>query len=174
MIQSFEFILPEISRRSARHFSHLPADAREEAVQESIVQAWALFRSARKRGNDRCTPATLSWYAHQAVDAGRKFGGYTKRDALDRTVSLERFADGGVNKVGLNLLGRYPNPLEATRVSLDWASFEDLLTERQRDIVTKLSEGWRRSEIAQYLGLTPGRVTQILKHVASAYREMFG
>ena len=35
-------------------------------------------------------------------------------------------------------------------------------------------EGWKRVEIARYLGVVPSRVTQIFGEVAEAYEEHFG
>lgn len=64
---------------------------------------------------------------------------------------------------------------DQARIRIDWPGFLRLeLTERERDVVTRLAEGWKRVEIARYLGVVPSRVTQILADVADAYVAYLG
>jgi len=173
---AFETILPEIESRSRRHFSHLRAAGRDDAVQESVCQAFALYDSAVRRGNYRFTPCTLAWYANMAVDEGRRFAGYTKSDALDHgAVGFDDLDSEGQSRIAEALIQRQTPVFDQARIRIDWPEFLRLeLTERERDVVTRLAEGWRRSEIARYLGVVPSRVTQILGGIAEAYVEMFG
>ena len=173
---AFETILPEVESRSRRHFSHLRAAAQDEAVAESVAQAWGLYRSAIARGNHRFTPCTLAWYANRAVDSGRRFAGYKKSDALDHgAVGFDDLDADGQSRIARALVQRQTPVFDQARIRIDWPEFLRLeLAERERDIVTKIAEGWKRSEIARYLGVVPSRVTQILAGVAQAYEERFG
>ncbi len=174
---AFETILPEVESRSRRHFSHLNVAARDEAVQESVCQAFALYDSAVARGNFRFTPSSLAWFANRAVDAGRKFaGGTIVSDALDRShVSLEDLDSEGQSRIAEALVQRQTAVFDQARIRIDWPEFLKLeLTERERDVVTKVAEGWKRVEVARYLGVSPARVTQILDGVAESYAGMFG
>ena len=169
--------MPEIESRSRRHYAHLHAAAKDEKVQESTCQAYALYESAVRRGNFRFTPCTLAMYANRAADEGRKFGGGTIRsDALDHThVSFDALDSEGQSRIAEALVQRRTPVFHQARIRIDWPEFLRLeLTERERDIVTKLAEGWKRVEIARYLGVVPSRVTQIFGEVAEAYAEKFG
>jgi len=174
---AFESILPAIEARSRRHYSQYPAERREEAVQESVCAAWALYDSAVRRGNFRFTPCSLAWFANRAVDEGRKFGGGTIRtDALDKShVGLDDLDADGRSQIGEALVQRRTSVFDQARIRVDWPEFLRLeLTERERDIVTKLAEGWKKIEIARYVGLSPARVTQLMAGVADAYVEYLG
>ncbi len=174
---AFETILPEIQARSARHFSHLNAAAHDEAVQESVCQAYALYESAVRRRNFRFTPCSLAWFANRAVDEGRRFAGYTTTDALDRgrAIGFDDLDADGRSRIAEALIQRQTPVFHQVRIKCDWPEFLRVeLSERKRDIVTKLTEGWKRVEIARYLGVVPSRVTQILGEVADSYVEVFG
>ena len=173
---AFETIMPEIEERSRRHYSHLDSAARDEAVQESVCQAFALYDSAVRRGNCRFTPCTLAWYANRAVDEGRGFAGYTTTDALDagRAVGFDDLDAEGRSRIAEALVQRQTPVFDQARIRIDWPEFLRLeLSRREEEIVTRLAEGWKRVEIARRLGLSPARMTQILGEVAEAYAGMF-
>ena len=174
---AFETILPEIEARSRRHYGRYPTERREEAVQESVCHAYGLYTSAVARENYRFTPCSLAWYSNKAVDEGRKFSGGTIRtDALDRShVGFDDLDADGRSRIAEALVQRQTPVFDQARITIDWPGFLRLeLTERERDVVTKLAEGWKRVEIARYLGVVPSRVTQITDAIADAYVEMFG
>ena len=174
---AFESILPEIESRSRRHYAHFPPERRDEAVQESVCHAYSLYTSAVARGNKRFTPCTLAWFSNKAVDEGRKFAGGTIRtDALDGShVSFDDLDADGQSRIAEALIQRQTPVFDQARIRIDWPQFLRLeLAERERDVVTKLAEGWKRVEIARYLGVSPARVTQILSGIAESYAEMFG
>ncbi len=172
----FEVLMPEIESRSRRHYSHCNPELREERVQESVCAAWALYDSAVRRKNFRFTPATLAWYANRATDERRKFGGGTIRtDALDGShVGLDDLDCDGLRQVAEALIHETTPVLDQVRVLIDYPEFMTLLPERERDVVRKLAEGWRRGEIAGYWGVSPARITQLLHGVADAYVAYLG
>ena len=174
---AFETILPEIENRSRRHYSRCGPELREERVQESLCAAWALYDSAVRRGNCRFTVCSLARFANMATDEGRGFAGYTTTDALDcgRGVSLDDLDSDGRSRIAEALIQKQTPVFDQARIRIDWPEFLRAdLTERERDITTKLAEGWRRVEIARYLGVVPSRVTQIFDGIAESYAGMFG
>ncbi len=173
----FEVIMPEIESRSRRHYSRLPAAAQDEAVQESVCQAFALYDSAVARQNFRFTPASLAIFANRAVDEGRKFaGGTIKRDAMDRkrAVSFEDLDFDGWERICEALVRRQTPVLDQVRIRHDWPLFLSELPERSAWIVDEIAAGTMRKDAALELGLSSGRVTQIMDEVAEAYEERFG
>jgi DNA-directed RNA polymerase specialized sigma24 family protein len=173
---AFESILPAIEARSRRHYSRYPAERREEAVQESICHAYGLYTSAVARGNCRFTACSLAWFSNKAVDEGRKFAGGTIRtDALDRShVGFDDLDRDGLRQVVEALIHETTPILDQIRVLVDYSEFMLLLPERESDVVRKLAEGWKKVEIAQHLGVSPARVTQLLAGVADAYVAYLG
>ncbi len=172
---AFETILPEVESRSRRHFSHLRAAAQDEAVAESVAQAWGLYRSAVARGNHRFTPCSLAWFANRAVDSGRRFAGYKKSDALDHgAVGLDDLDSEGQSRIAEALVQRQTPVFDQARIRIDWPQFlRDDLTEREAFMTDELAAGSTRSEVARELGLSPARVTQLMQGVAEAYEEKF-
>ena len=53
-------------------------------------------------------------------------------------------------------------------------SLDERLGDTRPAIVTRLAEGWKKIEIARYLGLSPARVTQLMAGVADAYVAYLG
>jgi DNA-directed RNA polymerase specialized sigma24 family protein len=173
----FETIMPEIETRSRRHYSRLHGAAQDDAVQESVCQAFALYDSAVRRGNFRFTPCSLAWYANRAVDEGRKFtGGTIKKDALDRgrAVGIDALNADGQNIFAEALIQRQTSPLDAARIAIDWPAFTSTLDERSRRMVTELAVGSTKTEIAREAGLSNGRVSQIFGDVAEQYEDYLG
>ncbi len=172
----FEVIMPEIESRSRRHFWHLRGAARDEAVAESVAQAWGLYRSAIARGNHRFTPYSLTWFANRAVDSGRRFAGYKKSDALDHgAIGFDALDAEGQSRIARALIQRQTPVFDQVRITIDWPEFlRSDLGEREAWMTDELAAGSTRSEIARELGLSPGRVTQMFDGVAEAYKERFG
>ena len=173
----FESILPEIERRSRRHYSRLRAAAQDEAVQESVCQAFALYDSAVRRRNLRFTPCSLTWFANRAVDEGRRFAGYKKSDALEggRAISFDDLNADGWSRIGEALVQRQTPVFDQARLKIDWPQFlRDDLTEREAFMTDEIAAGSTRSEIARALGLSPPRITQLFGRVAEAYETRFG
>ncbi len=173
---AFETILPEIESRSRRHYAHCDPQRREECVQESVCQAFALYDSAVQRGNHRFTPCTLTWFANRAVDEGRKFAGYTTTDALDRgrAIGFDDLDSDGWSRIGEALVQRQTPVFDQARIRIDWRAFASTLTERERWMVEELAVGSLKTEIAREAGLSNGRISQILGDVAEQYEEYFG
>ena len=172
----FETMLPEIETRSRRHYAHVRGGAQDDLVAESVALAFGLYDSAVARGNYRFTPCTLAWYANKAVDEGRRFaGGWVKKDAANhRTVGFDALDADGRNIIGEALINRQTSTFDQARIRIDWPMFLDELPERSAWLVEEIASGTLRSEAALALGLSPGRVTQIMGEVADAYVERFG
>ncbi len=174
---AFEAILPEIESRSRRHYSRLPGAAQDEAVQESVCQAFALYDSAVRRRNFRFTPCSLAWFANRAVDEGRRFAGYKKSDALEggRAISFDHLDADGWSRIGEALVQRQTPVFDQARLKIDWPEFlRDDLPERQAWMTDEIAAGSTRSEISRELQLSPARITQLFGRVAEAYEEKFG
>jgi ATP/maltotriose-dependent transcriptional regulator MalT len=190
--------VPEITARSLAHFNRLDPQARHEAVQDCLCQAWANFRSAVEHGKvsraasagsaanrprDTVTPASLALFANLGFGTGRRFAGSSSTDVLaDRTRLMGRTqvtslnaAGGAVHEVlAARRTERRPDRLVQTR--LDWSAFRrsGLLTGQERLALDLLAQGHTNNEIAAILGVSPARSCQIKIRLAAAVTEFFG
>jgi DNA-directed RNA polymerase specialized sigma24 family protein len=65
------------------------------------------------------------------------------------------------------------SPLERTRLRLDWGSFARGLDHRRALLLQRLGEGYRKGEIADELGVSRCRVTQLLADLGERIEEHF-
>jgi len=181
--------LPEIEQRSRRHYSQLDPEAREEAVQDCLAQAWITFRSARKNGKTSdvatqgcATPATLAFYTNRLYDSGRRFVGTHRNDVLAAACrakkrSLADVADEDGEVVEVLADHRVENrPLEKLRVKHDYPYIlrHSGLSRQALTVLVKVLEDntvGSSTRIARELGISPGRVTQIKQEIATAFAE---
>jgi hypothetical protein len=178
----FAAFLPELSSRLSCHFRRRNPEAREDAVAEGIGTAWRIFLSARM-GGKTVTAGNLAFYAGRLVDSGRKVAGATSTDALSEGtlarirmpehVSLD--AASGVSSTFCMVFGdrrwRWP-VLDYVAPSLDWKAFEGRCCRRDRRIIRMRRAGWRQTEIASMLGISPPAVNQRLRNLLSRWQEM--
>jgi hypothetical protein len=65
------------------------------------------------------------------------------------------------------------SPLERTRLRLDWAGFAQGLDHRRALLLQRLSEGYHKGEVADELGVSRPRVTQLLADLGGRIDEFF-
>ena len=71
----FLSMLPEIRKQANFAFRRVPAEAREELIQEVVSQAYSLFVNLCRRGKLALVfPTPLAQFAIRKVRAGRRLG----------------------------------------------------------------------------------------------------
>lgn len=178
----FAAFLPELSSRLSYRFRRRNIEAKEDAVAEGLGIAWQIYLSART-GGKMITVGNLAFYAGKAVDSGRKVAGTSSTDALSEgTLARRRMPEhvsldalGGVSSTFCAVFGdrrwRWP-VLDYVAPSLDWTAFEGQCSWRDRRIIKMRQAGWRQTEIASKLGISPPAVNQRLRNLLSRWREM--
>ena len=178
----FAAFLPELSSRLSYRFRRRNIEAKEDAVAEGVGTAWQMYLSARTSGKT-VTVGNLAFYAGRAVDSGRKVAGATSIDALSEgTLARSRMPEhvsldalGGVSTTFCAVFGdrrwRWP-VLDYVAPSLDWTAFEGRCCSRDRRIIKMRRAGWRQTEIASRLGISPPAVNQRLRNLRSRWEEM--
>ena len=176
----FDAVYPEIDSRAAR-MGRRYRDP-EEAAAEARAFMWADFVGAARKGR-WLRPGDLAFFAAKQLRCARTLTGNSVRDALSpQTRARRRFQvlaipargpgpRGGVRArasdeiiEALTTNAREGVPcIVATR--LDWRDFLDRLPRRTVRIVSMLAEGHKRKAVARRVGVTPGRLTQILDPV---------
>ena len=93
------------------------------------------------------------------------------------STSKRKFAlsDDEVHKITRALsTSLHERPPERAAVRLDWQAFVATLDKRFKLILHNLTIGESKSNIAKQIGVSAGRVTQILYMLANKIREFFG
>jgi hypothetical protein len=171
----FETRLPEIECLAGSHFRHLDPDAREEAVQNSVVLAyryWLRLVEVGKSGED-CFKAAI-WWATKHTKQGRKGGGCGKVKAKC-VLDYARRRKGGVaiqGGVDLNyFVGPAASTPDAVSFRLDVPVFLGTLPERDRRIAMTLADGHGTTETARKFGVSPGAISQARTRLRKKYDE---
>jgi hypothetical protein len=156
--------IPEIECLAGSHFRHLDPDAREEAIQNSVVLAyryWLRLAEVGKTGED-CFKSAV-WWATKHTKQRRKGGGCGRRKAKC-VLDYARRGKGGVaiqGAVDLNHhVGPTPSIPDAVASRLDVPAFLVTLNERDREIAMTLADGHGTSETARRFGVSPGAISQ--------------
>jgi hypothetical protein len=166
----FLSILPAVQTHARIQFRKLPADHREEAIQEAIAAACANYQRLAAAGKlDVAHPSTLARYAVQHVFRGRHVGG--RQDTLRDPMSPVALRRGDVTRCRLNPSHHdWHSALSATRKSdiaalaafrIDFSTWFSTFTRRDRRIITALASGERTSTVSDRFGLSEGRVSQL-------------
>jgi hypothetical protein len=178
----FVAFLPALSGRLSSRFRHRDPEARADAIAEGIGIAWQIYLSARTSGKT-VTVGNIAFYAGRIVGSGRKVAGSSSTDALSEgTLAREKMpahvsleALGGDSRAFRLFFGdhrfRWPI-LDLVATSMDWAAFEGRCSRRDRQIIRMKKAGWRQTEIASKLGISPPAINQHLRTLRSRWEEM--
>lgn len=178
----FAAFLPELSSRLSYRFRRRNPEAREDAVAEGIGAAWQMFRSARLSGKT-VTTGNIAFFAGRSVDAGRKVAGTSITDVLSEGTLARRRMPEHVSLDALDdtcsafcvVFGdrrwRWP-VVDYVGPSMDWSQFEGRCSRRDRRIIRMRRAGWRQTQIASKLGISPPAVSQRLRNLLSRWHEM--
>ena len=177
----FAAFLPELSGRLSSRFRRGNPEAKEDAIAEGLGTAWLMFLSARMRSKT-VTVGNLAFFAGRLVDSGRKVAGSSGTDALaEGALARRRMPE----HLSLDALGeacfafcivfgdrrwRWPI-LDYVAPSLDWQEFEGRCSYRDRQIIRMRRAGWRQTEIASKLGISPPAVNQRLRSIRRRWQE---
>jgi hypothetical protein len=178
----FVAFLPTLSSQLKYRFRRLNPEAKEDAVAEGTGAAWQTYLSARMSGKT-VTATSLAFYTGRMVYAGRRVAGTSNVDALSEGavararmpehVSLD--AIGNVSTAFCTTFGdrrwRWP-VLDYVAPSMDWKAFEGRCSDRDQQIIRLRRAGWKQTEIALKLGISPPAVNQRLSALESRWHEM--
>jgi hypothetical protein len=171
----FESRLPEIECLAGSHFRRLDPDAREEAVQNSVVLAyryWLQLVEVGKSGED-CFRSAI-WWAAVHTKQGRRGGG-CGRGKAKCVLDYARRGKRGVaihDGTGVDyLIGATASVPDAVASRLDVPAFLETLPERDRGIAMTLADGHGTTETARKFGVSPGAISQARTRLRWKYDE---
>ena len=173
-------LLSPIRQSARRAFHFLDPEARDEAVQEVVAKSFAAYRSLLDRGRAHVIAAgPLARFAVAQTKAGRLLGGQLNRDDVGSLYcehhhgislkSLEQLDD--ATGAWREILIEDPSvtPADAAAIRIDFQTWLDLLSPRQRQIAEFLSIGETTQAAAKLFDVTAGRVSQIRRQLQAAW-----
>lgn len=182
--QAFDAMLPRITRIAKISFRHLKPEAREEAVQEVICNAWQAFARLVELGKaDVAYPSVLARLACKQVRDHRKVGGHLNvKDVLSsycqarKNVIVERLdqrdPDGEWIEAIVEDKTAGPALIAATRI--DFSDYLRSLSARQRKIAKFLAKGEPTSAASKKFDVSAGRISQIRTELKQAWDRFVG
>jgi DNA-directed RNA polymerase specialized sigma24 family protein len=178
--------LPAVRRHANISFRQLPHADREEAVAEAVAAAFINYASAQRRGKSHSiNRSMLATFAVRHVRDGRHVGGSqdSRKDVMSRKAQRARgfsvlrlpsmdghvfdclsAPDQPVWKDHL-LHDRRTPPPDQVAFRIDWSRFLAQQNDRTRRAIGLLAAGYRRSEVADTLGVTRPAITQRMDRV---------
>ncbi len=177
-LERFLDLLPSIRRQARFAFRRWAEEAREEAVQEVIANAFVALARLIEQGKASLAYATpLAQYAISQVRAGRRVGGkISARDVTSegrrRRVKLARLdrwdpRQGAWSEILVEDPTCTPAELAASRI--DYPAFLATLSARNRQIAELLAAGEKTSSVAKRFGLSLARVSQLRQEFKAAW-----
>ena len=177
-------MLPEIRRHALFAFRTLRAEAKEEAIAETIANVFVAFNRLMEQGKEaKIFASVLTRYAVAQIRSGRKVGTSLNSncvlsdaarqkhslhiDRLDYCAKCGEWFDFVVED------RRTPVPEQAA-FRCDFPGWLDTLSPQKRQIAEKLAVGDTTSEIAQECKVSPGRISQIRRELENSWQEFHG
>jgi hypothetical protein len=173
--EGFLKLLPAVQTHAKIRFRRLPADHREEAIQETIAAACVNYQLAAAQGKlNVVRRGPLADFAVRHVRTGRHVGGSqnSARDILSPTCHrrhnvrvtgyFEYRSDIGADGWRQAVLADRKVPVpDLAAFRIDFAQWLGTLTRRDRKIICALSGGDTTGVVADRFGLSEGRVSQL-------------
>ena len=164
----FLAMLPELQSRCRQMVRKLPRRLREDAAADAVRSMFVNHLQAAKKGK-QLRPAALAWAAMQNLRHRSLVMHLNPSKLGRRSVSLQSaIEDGGdlARQVAAAVAtNKWDDPAEHCRLKIDWRDLASRLPERQQKIVYWLATGGTKSEIADRLGVSRCRITQLLEEI---------
>ena len=181
-------ILPAIETHAKIRFRKLPAERREDAIQEAVAAACVNYQLLASRGQlDVAHPSSIADFAVRHVNIRRHVGG--KQDgakdvlspvAHDRhgvrvhSLHSSRYGDGADGWRQVAIAERSASIPDTAAFRIDFAEWLRTLTRRDRKMITAFVQGERTWAVAERFNVTEGRVSQLRRRFEHLWRVFQG
>ena len=181
----FVKLLPSIRRQANKSFVNLNPDAREEAVQEVVANSFATYRRLIERGKTEViAPKPLARFAIAQTRTGRQVGGHLNCHDVSSRYCRNRQ---GIELQSLNqidtatgswkqILVEDPSstPADIVAIRLDFQSWLNTLSPRNRRIAETLSTGETTLAAAKLFKVAASRISQLRSELKAAWEAFHG
>lgn len=182
---NFMAMLPAIETHAKIAFRQLAAEAREEAIQETVCNACCTYaRLVELNKTDLAFPSALARFGVAQVKDGREVGGklncrdvssdYCQQKKNLLVERLDRFDSEQDAWEEILVEDRHAGPAETAITRIDFSSWLQLLPHRLRKIAAFLAKGEATKNAARKFRVSPGRISQIRKERFLAWHRFQG
>lgn len=182
---TFLVMLPSIRRCGVFAFRHLRGDERDDAVQETIANAYVAFVRLVEQGRNDCIfPTALARFAIAQVRDGRKVGtSQNRRDVLSRYAQrkgcfaverLDHFDRNRCRWIEGLVEGHRSTVPDQAAFRIDFPEWLGRLSSRNRRVAYMLMVGNSTSEVAGCVGISAGRVSQLRHELYADWQRFHG
>ena len=183
--EPFVAMLPHIQRYLRFAFRKLNRDAREEAVQEGLVNALAVYARLCELGKQSLAyPGPLARYAAQQVRSGRQVAEWLNvRDITSRhcrqqkgirVQRLDRYEPEEQGWREVLVEDRRAGPADTAAARIDFDAFIRSLSDRERRIALKLAAGEPTGVVAGLFQVSAARISQLRRQLMEKWRAFQG
>jgi hypothetical protein len=184
----FLSVLPTVQTHAKIRFHKLPAEKREEAIQETVAAACVQFQLAAVQGKlSAVRPGPLADFAVRHVRTGRHVGGHQNaaKDPLSPAchkrhgITVQSYhapsAVGGTDGWRqVALADRKASIPDTAAFRIDFTQWLKTLNRRDRRIIAAMTSGERTKAVAGRFGISPGRVSQLRRVYEQRWRSFQG
>jgi len=182
---AFVVMLPEIEQRLRHAFRHLHADARDDAIEEGVVNCLLSYARLHERGRAESASAmSLAWFAAKHVNRGRpavgrmnnceplsRYAQLGQGIHVERLYSYSKRHDQWIDRIVQDERAPVADQVAAR---MDVRAWFATLSRRTRQIAKDLAYGFSTSEVAKKHGVTAGRVSQLRRELHDAWQVFQG
>jgi hypothetical protein len=183
--EAFEKMIPIITNHARIAFRHLRAEARAEAIQETLCNACQAYARLVELGRtDVAFPSALAKFGVAQTKEGRKVGGKLNiRDISSdycqqkKNLILERLDKFDTEEQAWGEIlveDKHAGPADTAIVRIDFSTWLQLLPRRLRKIATFLATGESTTTAAKRFRVSQGRISQIRRELLAAWRRFQG
>jgi DNA-binding NarL/FixJ family response regulator len=170
----FVALLPAIQRQARYRFRSLTVDDRDEAIAETVAAACVAYRALHAQGRLHLAyPSTLASFAGRHTAEHRHVGGHaTTRDvmspAAQRRHGFDVVAIPGDPDPRVARRRDY-TPADHAAFRIDFADWLRRRSRREQSVIRRLVSGERPGRIADRLGVTPARISQLRRELERSW-----
>jgi len=172
--QTFLSLLPGIEQKLRLAFCRLDPEAREDAIEESVVHALLAYVRLHEQGRAQvATPASLAWYSSRQVRRGRPAGGrmngkepLSRYGQISNDIQVEREAG---NWIHVLVEDKRAPVADQVAARMDVTAWFTTLTKRMMEIAKDLAFGCSTSEVAEKHGVSAGRISQLRRTLEESW-----
>jgi hypothetical protein len=183
--EEFLLMLPRIAKYAHRAFRNLRREAKEDAVCEVVARCMCDYRRLHQRKEThRAFASTLVRYAVAGYYRGRRVGAaQCSRDIYHRRSRGGKFSDLFRDSIADNdgagwaemLIDNSMTPVpEQVHFRVEFPRWLAAQTQRNQQIVARLSRGYTTAEVASRFRISRGRVSQLRKEFYDSWNEFTG
>ena len=181
----FLAMLPTICAYAREAFARLNPEARQDLVQEVIANALVAYVRLFQQGRVALAyPTVLARYGVAQVRDGRKVGSslnirdvsseYAQRQKGFSVERLDQYDRNEEAWMEVFIEDKHSGPAVVATTKIDFTEWLKSLPSRVRRIAKLLATGEKTSIVAEKFSLSPGRISQLRKELAQAWKKFQG